>query len=111
MTITGRWGTKAQPAAKSLEFFHSHVDASGRVLIHAPIRRRLGLKRGVPVSLRLDVETGTLTMTSDEVDRRAAQAAVSALHRPGESWSGELIADRHAEAARLYGAPKPLRSR
>jgi AbrB family looped-hinge helix DNA binding protein len=71
---------------------------SGRVVIPTDYRRRLGLKSGDEIIMRLD-ETGLHIYTPAQAVARA-QALVRRYIPEGRSLSGELISERRAEAAR-----------
>jgi len=74
------------------------LDAQGRILIPAEIRRELGLKPGD--HLEIFVEGGEVHLLTIEQSIRRAQALVRQYIPAGRLISEELIADRRAEAAR-----------
>lgn len=90
------------PAAQP-ELYATRVDASGRLLVPAVLRKRFGLEPGTRMTLAVAPGSDTLTLVSRAGARRAAQAYVTSLRAPGELWSEELIAERRSEAEREYG--------
>jgi len=74
------------------------LEKSGRVLIPAPIRRKLNLKEGSTVLLRVD-ETGIQLGTRDQVLARIHDRLRHYIPK-GRMLSEELIAERRAEAKR-----------
>jgi len=77
------------------------LGAGGRLVIPAPMRAALGMKEGDKVLVRL--EGNELRIYSYEEATRRAQEIVRSFISPGVSLVDELIADRHAEAAREMG--------
>ena len=77
--------------------FASKVDETGRILLPAKVRRKLSLRSGSAVLLR--VKANTLELTTPEQAARAAQDFVCSL-APGVSLSRELIRERRREARR-----------
>ncbi|HLF71420.1 MAG TPA: AbrB/MazE/SpoVT family DNA-binding domain-containing protein [Dehalococcoidia bacterium] len=73
------------------------VDAQGRIVIPAEIREKLGLEPGTRVILT--VKDGALEIQSRDKAIRRVQEMVRARTK-GRSLVDELIAERHAEAAR-----------
>ncbi|HVA65200.1 MAG TPA: AbrB/MazE/SpoVT family DNA-binding domain-containing protein [Terriglobales bacterium] len=80
----------------------AQVDATGRLLIPAALRRQCGLAPGTAVTLVAGGE-GELVVQSRQAAVREAQAYFQRLRRPGQRWSDELIAERRREARREYG--------
>ena len=77
------------------------LGAGGRLVIPAPMRAALGMKDGDKVLVRL--EGNELRIYNYEEATRRAQEIVRSFISPGVSLVDELIADRHAEAAREMG--------
>jgi AbrB family looped-hinge helix DNA binding protein len=76
--------------------FTTKVDRAGRIIIPAPVRRRLGLQPGSEVVLSLTGDR--LTLWTRQQALRRAQKYFRTL-APGEGlWSEELLADRQKEA-------------
>ena len=73
----------------------AHIDASGRLVVPAQIRKALGLTPGATVILR--VADGELRVVARAEAVRAAQARVRRYVKAGRSLAGELIAERRAE--------------
>jgi AbrB family looped-hinge helix DNA binding protein len=71
----------------------------GRIVVPAPIRAALGLKKGDRVSVVMDADGEVRLTTQAQVIKRL-QALVKPYAIPGVSIVDELIADRRAEAAR-----------
>ncbi|HXE31397.1 MAG TPA: AbrB/MazE/SpoVT family DNA-binding domain-containing protein [Terriglobales bacterium] len=82
--------------------FAARVDAAGRLLIPAPLRRRSGLVPGSAVILTGGTD-GEIVVRSQRAAVREAQAYFARLRRKGQRWSEELIADRRREVRREYG--------
>ena len=78
--------------------FHSRLTNDGRVVIPAPLRRRLGLKPGDQVVI--DAEEDGLRLRSYAQVLSDVQGYFCKLAKPGESAVDELLADRRAEAVR-----------
>lgn len=76
----------------------AHIDASGRLVVPASLRRSLGLTPGSTVTLR--VSGGELRVLARSEAVRLAQERVRRFVRPGRRLAGELIADRRAESRR-----------
>ena len=77
---------------------HVRLDAAGRVVIPAELRRRWNVDKGDTLLLTEDA-SGVRLQTMDEVIRQI-QEHFSQLIPPGVSLVDELLADRRAEAAR-----------
>ncbi len=73
------------------------VEKSGRVLIPAAIRRKLGLKDGQS-DLLLDIDETPIRATTRAQALVRLQSAAARYGEPGELWSEELIAERRREA-------------
>lgn len=74
------------------------VQQGGRIIIPAWARKRLGLKVGA--CMVLTVQADHATLTNARVARRNACGQVRRYVRGGVSLSGELMAERKAEAQR-----------
>jgi AbrB family looped-hinge helix DNA binding protein len=75
------------------------VEKSGRVLIPAAVRRKLGLKEGESEVL-LDVDETPIKVTTRRQRLERARAILRKYHKPGEDWTAELLADRREESRR-----------
>ena len=71
------------------------VNAQGRIVIPAALRKALGLKAGGTLVLR--VEDGQLSGRTPEQAERDLHAMFAHI-APGRSLAAELIAERRAEA-------------
>jgi AbrB family looped-hinge helix DNA binding protein len=74
------------------------VEKSGRILIPAAIRRRLGLTDGES-ELLLEVDETPIRLTTRAQAVQRLQDAVARYGEPNELWSEELIRDRRRDAA------------
>ena len=83
-----------EPAAA----YETTVDANGRIVLPAPVRRQLGLAPGDEVVLRLDA--GGVRVTSRAAAIREAQAVVRRHVKPGVSLVQDLLTWRRKEADR-----------
>lgn len=86
--------TVREPAAT----YETSVDANGRIVLPAPVRRQLGVGPGDEVVLRLDADG--VRVTSRAAAIREAQALVRQHVKPGVSLVHELLAWRREEASR-----------
>ena len=81
-----------------MQHFTAKVERSGRVLIPAPVRRRLGLQPGDELLVSVDdqgVRFATRSQVLDRIQRRLRK------HIPdGRLLSEELLAERREEARR-----------
>jgi AbrB family looped-hinge helix DNA binding protein len=86
-----------------METYLTRVEKSGRILIPAAVRRRLGLSEGSQVVVKVE-ETGELGLVSRARARAAALAEGRAQIRKfipaGEDLAAKLICDRRAEVER-----------
>ncbi len=73
------------------------VNENGRLVIPASFRKRLGIRVGDDVVLRIEGDELRITTLKRNIER--AQRLVRKYVKPGTSLVGELIADRR-EAAR-----------
>jgi AbrB family looped-hinge helix DNA binding protein len=74
------------------------VDASGRILLPAKVRRDLHLKRGSELVMRLG--KGSVQLKTRARALKEAQEYFSQFRRKGELWSDELIKERRQETRR-----------
>jgi AbrB family transcriptional regulator (stage V sporulation protein T) len=73
------------------------VEKSGRVLIPAAVRRRLGLKEGES-DLLLDIDESPIRVTTRAQALVRLQEAAARYGSPDRLWSEELIEERREEA-------------
>jgi AbrB family looped-hinge helix DNA binding protein len=78
----------------------SKLDAQGRVVVPADIRRELGVEPGKWVGFLLEDGVVQIFSVSEGVRRAQAVAATNAKRKPGKSIVDEFIAERRAEAER-----------
>ena len=78
--------------------FTAKVEESGRVLIPAGVRKRLGIRVGEEIIVRVD-ETGLSMGTRDQAIERI-QKRLHQVVPAGRVLSQELIKERRAEARR-----------
>ena len=85
-----------------MEQFTVAVDASGRILLPAKVRKQLKLKKGSELIARLDKQQLVLNTRAEAI--RQVQEFF-ARYRPtgGKLLSDELIEDRRREARRELG--------
>jgi AbrB family looped-hinge helix DNA binding protein len=74
------------------------VDASGRILLPAKVRKDLHLKCGSELVMRLGKDSVQLKARAQTL--REAQEYFSRFRQKGELWSEELIKERRQEARR-----------
>jgi AbrB family looped-hinge helix DNA binding protein len=74
------------------------INAQGRILIPADIRRKMDLKPGETVVM--DFEDGVLKIESHRSRIRRIQEEFKKYAKPGTLASDELIAERREEARR-----------
>lgn len=77
----------------------STLSAEGRVVVPASIRKALGLEPGVRLTFRLDGKRVILS-TRDAAIAELQRMFAEVKTESGMLLSEELIAERHAEAAR-----------
>jgi len=81
--------------------FVARIDRVGRVVIPAPLRRRLGLVEGSQVIVTCQQDA--VVMRTRRHGIAAAQKYFTKLAPAEELWSEELIRDRRQEAQREHG--------
>ena len=74
------------------------INANGRVVIPAALRRQMGLQAGDVVIM--EVKDGVLSIESHRARIRRIQESLGRMIPPGRCLSDELIADRREEARR-----------
>ena len=77
--------------------YKAKVDDAGRVLIPAEIRKRLGMKPGVTVTIT-EGPSGRIILEPALALLREAQEYFQSIAPAGVLWSDELIAERRKEA-------------
>jgi AbrB family looped-hinge helix DNA binding protein len=80
------------------EYVKCQVNANGRIVIPAPIRKAMGIQPGDEVVL--NVGDGVLHIEAQSARVRRVQASLGRLIPPDRKLSAELIADRREEAKR-----------
>lgn len=80
-----------------MEQYTSRIEPSGRILIPAALREKLGLKPGA--EMVIEEEDGILHVQTRDAAIRNVQKYF-AQFGDGKSWSQELIRERRAEARR-----------
>ena len=75
----------------------ARINENGRIVIPASIRKKMGIKPGESVLMRLG-EDGVLRIESHMARVRGIQEEFKKFARPGVVMSDELIADRREEA-------------
>ncbi len=86
-------------ARKATARYRARVDGTGRVLIPAGIRKRLGVKPGATVTIT-EGPSGRIVLEPALALLREAQDYFRSIAPPGVLWSDELIAERREEARR-----------
>jgi bifunctional DNA-binding transcriptional regulator/antitoxin component of YhaV-PrlF toxin-antitoxin module len=100
------YGKLAQPSRfeeAAMSLIHAKLDADGRLLIPAQVRRALGMPKGANVTMRFD-NTG-LHVETQMASIKRAQELLRQYIPAGVSLSDELIADRRAEVAKEQSQP------
>ena len=82
-----------------METFTVEVDASGRILIPAKLRKQLNLRKGSELIASVDNKKRLVLNSRAEALRRA-QEFFSKLRPAGTLWSEELIRERREEDRR-----------
>ena len=83
----------------NMQTFTAQMEKSGRILIPAPVRRKLRLNEGTQVIVKFG-ETGALQLESRLQAVARVQGKLRKYILEGQLVSEDLIADRRAEAAR-----------
>jgi AbrB family looped-hinge helix DNA binding protein len=86
-------------AHKATAGHKARVDSTGRVLIPAEVRKRLGMKPGATVTIT-EGPSGRIVLEPALVLLRKAQEYFQSLAPASVFWSDELIAERRKEARR-----------
>jgi AbrB family looped-hinge helix DNA binding protein len=76
----------------------ARLNANGRIVIPAEIRKEMGLAAGE--SVLMELENGVLRIESHRARIRRIQESMRQFIPPGRCLSDELIADRREEARR-----------
>ena len=79
--------------------YKTRVDGTGRVLIPAEIRKRLGMKPGATVTIT-EGPSGRIVLEPALTLLREAQEYFRSIAPASVLWSDELIAERRKEAQR-----------
>ena len=82
-----------------METYTARLEKSGRILIPAALRRRLGLSEGSAVIVKVD-ESGALEITSRAQALGKIQQEIRKYVPAGTDLVAELIRDRRQEAQR-----------
>lgn len=83
--------------ARNADVLEVHLGAQGRVVIPAPLRKKLGVDEGD--TLLAHVDEGRIVLEKAESVKRRLKARFSTLGKK-TSLADELIADRRVEARR-----------
>ena len=86
-------------AHKATAGHKARVDSTGRVLIPAEVRKRLGMKPGATVTIT-EGPLGRIVLEPALALLREAQEYFQSLAPASVFWSDELIAERRKEARR-----------
>jgi AbrB family looped-hinge helix DNA binding protein len=79
-----------------METYSARLERSGRILIPAAVRRRLGISEGSQVLVKVE-ESGALQVTSRSQALAKARQEIRKYIPAGLDLAGELIRDRRAE--------------
>lgn len=82
-----------------METYTTRLEKSGRILIPAALRRRLGLSEGSAVIVKVD-ESGALQITSRSQALTKVRQELRKYIPAGEDLAEKLIRDRRAEVER-----------
>jgi AbrB family looped-hinge helix DNA binding protein len=82
-----------------METYSARLERSGRILIPAAVRRRLGISEGSQVLVKVE-ESGALQVTSRSQALARARQEIRKYIPAGRDLAGELIRDRRAEVER-----------
>jgi AbrB family looped-hinge helix DNA binding protein len=86
-------------ARKATVRYKARVDGTGRVLIPAVLRKRLGMKPGATVTIT-EGPSGRIVLEPAMALLREAQEYFRSIAPASVLWSDELIAERRKEARR-----------
>jgi AbrB family looped-hinge helix DNA binding protein len=86
-------------AHKATAGHKARVDSTGRVLIPAEVRKRLGMKPGATVTIT-EGPLGRIVLEPALALLREAQEYFQSIAPASVLWSDELIAERRKEARR-----------
>jgi AbrB family looped-hinge helix DNA binding protein len=86
-------------AHKATAGHKARVDSTGRVLIPAEVRKRLGMKPGATVTIT-EGPSGRIVVEPALALLREAQEYFQSIAPASVLWSDELIAERRKEARR-----------
>ena len=84
---------------KATARYKAKVDGTGRILIPAEIRKKLGLKPGAAVTIT-EGPSGRIVLEPAQALLREAQEYFRSIAPADALWSDELIAERRKEARR-----------
>jgi AbrB family looped-hinge helix DNA binding protein len=90
--------TKVATVDTTLPPISARINANGRIVIPAEMRKRMGVAPGDTVLLT--EEDGVLRVQSHRAMIRQIQEEFKKYRKPGVSMVDEFIADRHEEARR-----------
>jgi AbrB family looped-hinge helix DNA binding protein len=79
-----------------METYRARLERSGRILIPAAVRRRLGISEGSQVLVKVE-ESGALRVTSRSQALAKARQEIRKYIPAGQDLAEELIRDRRAE--------------
>ena len=79
-----------------METYTARLEKSGRILIPAAVRRKLGLSEGSPVLVRVE-ESGALQVTSRSQVLANVRKKIRKYVPAGQDLAEQLIRDRRAE--------------
>lgn len=79
-----------------METYTARLEKSGRILIPAAVRRRLGLSEGSHVLVKVE-ESGTLRVASRSQALAKVRQEIRKYIPAGQDLAEELIRDRRAE--------------
>jgi AbrB family looped-hinge helix DNA binding protein len=79
-----------------MQTYAARLEKSGRILIPAAVRRKLGLSEGSQVLVKV-ADSGTLEVTSRSQALAQVRAEIRKYVPAGVDLVGELIKDRRAE--------------
>jgi AbrB family looped-hinge helix DNA binding protein len=80
-----------------METYSARLERSGRILIPASVRHRLGLAEGSAVVVRVEESSGAIEIVSRSQALAKARKDLRKLIPPGRDLVEELIRDRRRE--------------